>query len=80
MFCKPGECSQGKFFRRSGHIVLCDARGLSEHRRPGRAWHETSHVSIHAITRAGDFFLQEVEDFVNVSFFVKFMLLFWRPC
>ncbi|CAE7640053.1 ARF1 [Symbiodinium pilosum] len=26
---------------------------------------------------AGDFFLQEVEDFVNVSFFVKFLLLFW---
>ncbi|CAE7562569.1 ARF1, partial [Symbiodinium microadriaticum] len=26
---------------------------------------------------AGNFFLQEVEDFVNVSFFVKFLLLFW---
>ena len=27
---------------------------------------------------AGNFFLQEVEDFVNVSFFIKFLLLFWR--
>ena len=59
--------------------MLRDARGFSGHRR---LWMPEFAKGMSCLTvvsqhGAGNFFLQEVEDFVNVSFFVKFLLLFW---